>query len=50
VAAAVEEHPRRKRLQDLYGRGERRARELGIPENQIDAIVREERDQVKLGR
>jgi hypothetical protein len=50
VVAAVEEHLRRKRLQDLYARGERRTRELGIPENQVDAIVREERDQAKLGR
>lgn len=50
VVEAVEEHLRRKRLQDLYARGERRARELGIPENKVDAIVREERDQVKLDR
>jgi predicted transcriptional regulator len=50
VVVAVEEHLRRKRLQDLYARGERRTRELGIPENRVDAIVREERDQAKLGR
>jgi hypothetical protein len=50
VHDAVEEHLRRRRLESLYARGERRTRELGIPESQVDAIVREERDQVKLGR
>jgi len=50
VVEAVEEHLRRKRLQDLYAKGERRVRELGIAENQVDGIVREERDQVKFTR
>ena len=50
VREAVEEHLRRKRLQGLYARGEQRTRELGIPESQVDTVVRDERNQQMLGR
>jgi hypothetical protein len=43
VQEAVELHLRHKRLEAVYARGERRAREAGIHETQVDAIVKDER-------
>jgi predicted transcriptional regulator len=50
VVEAVKEHLRRKRLQVLYAYGEEQARRLGIKPEDVDGIVREERDKVKFGR
>jgi Arc/MetJ-type ribon-helix-helix transcriptional regulator len=51
VREAVERHLRQMRLQKLYAYGQNQAREAGIPESRVDAIVREERDErSKLGR
>lgn len=43
VQEAVEEHLRRKRLQDLYAYGEGQARNLGIKESDVDEIVKQGR-------
>ncbi len=51
VQDAVARHLRQRRLQKLYAYGEGKAREAGIPQSRVDAIVKEERqERAKPGR